>query len=802
MKKIRLLGSVLLLPVLLSACSTGSIGNPPPAPTAAPDGFEIKSVGTANVALGKLVLSDSASYAAPYNSACLVDGVQDSAGFGSEAGGAGETGGTGDVKNYFLVDLDKAYTVSSVKLYPIKGEEFKFPAKMTVLVSPDGIDYTKAGTCSPSGKAAEIKVKAYNTRFVKVEVNEYGDGQTLYSVGEMEVFGEIDNTENIVLSKPALWMDQGATEALTATYRVPSYAGESISYSSSDESVASVDPASGLVTAVAPGTAVLYASDGKNRTECPVKVKDPAPAFRIGAYYNAAHGTVSEETVQWLSEFGLDYIEIDHGYDAARNNVQSWLVRKAAALGVGSVVSDSLRNTALQAPDDELVSRASRYKNTEGFMGFMIWDEPLEVAPYGRVTRLLSSLSFEAIVNVNLSPEETPDKLSDKIYQYMAAVQQEGILYLTYDQYPYAAGNKDFASNVYASLNAMRKAGLAYHTDTGYYIQAFESSIVRKSTDRELLYNMSVGVAYGMKNFKWFTWFTPASYFTEAILNLDSQKGDMFAGGAAVNRKLHALSPYLADSDAVAVYHADRAPSTDPLPDDFPLGFEKREKVIVSVFRDRSTGNYRIGVVNKEFNSDESKTVKIGVGSLSGLYVVDSDGNRTEAAAADGTLELTLAPGDIKLIELPAGTVIPVETPENLAKNAGVWASSSVTSEASVSPFRAVDGSTRIGYWKSAPGIKDRFLTLLLPETCEFNEIDLYSANIRSVVGENFPSRVDIYISEDNETYTLLKSVELNRDSRPFTVSFDPVKARYVKFAFEDSDVQIEIAEIEIYRRP
>lgn len=798
MKKIWLIGLCVFLPLLLAACSGGVIGKPPAAPTAAPDGFEIVTAGTVNVALGKLVLSDSSSYSGSYNSVNLVDGVVDGNGFASE------TGASGSVKNYFLVDLDKAYTLSSVKLYPVKGEENKFPAEMTLLVSSDGSKYTKAGTYragkSSSSDGAVFEMTAYSIRYVKVEVNKYGNNQDRYAVGEMEVYGEIDNTENITLSKPALWMDQGAQETLTASYRVPEFAGNKIEWRSSDESIVSVDKESGVVTAKAPGDAVIYASDGKNRTECPVKVKDPAPAFKIGVYYNAAHGTVSEETIAWLSEFGLDYIEIDHGYDSKQNNIQDWLVRKAAKLGVGSVITDGMRYTVLTDSDEAILSHYAQYKNREGFMGFMIWDEPIDVAPYGRVTRLLSSLDFSAIVNVNLSPED-PGKFDEKVYAYMAAVQREGITYLTYDQYPYVAGDTSFAPNVYYSLNAMRKAGLAYHTDTGYYIQAFESAIVRKSSDSELLYNMSVGVAYGMKNFKWFTWFTPVNYFTDSILNANSQKGDMFAGGTVVNKKLHALSPYLANSDAVAVYHTDKTQFTDPLPDDFLLGIEDNGKVIVSVFRDRDTGNYRIGIVNKAFNTAENKTIKISTGSLSGLYVIDSDGNRSEAQITNGILELTFAPGDIKLIELPAGTSISVQKPENLAQNAGVFTSSSAKTDATISPYKLVDGKTNSGYWKSAAKSTDRFITILLGDTYEINETVIYSAKTAAAEGANFPTHVDIYASEDNENYTLVKSVDLNNEERPITVSFDAVKARYVKYVFADSDNQIEVGEIEIYNR-
>lgn len=155
--------------------------------------------------------------------------------------------------------------------------------------------------------------------------------------------------------------------------------------------------------------------------------------------------------------------------------MKSWLVNKLAGYGIGSVIPDSMRYTITEEQDETIIERYSAYKNQEGFVGFMIWDEPITVAPYGRPARLLSQLGFDAIVNVNLSPED-PGKFDEKIYDYMSAVNMEGLKYLTYDQYPYAAGRKDFAPNVYYSLDALRKAGLAYNSDTGCYLQAFESA--------------------------------------------------------------------------------------------------------------------------------------------------------------------------------------------------------------------------------------------------------------------------------------------------------------------------------------
>lgn len=788
-----------LLFSFVAGCS-GNKENVYPGGTYTMDDFEVVNVGTANVALGKLVLSNSSSYAGVYNSAYAVDGEKNNKGFGS-----GDLPYAEEADSYFTVDLDKAYNISEVKLYPVAGDESAFPSKMNVLVSSDGKNFTKKDDYSGKNASSDgisFKVDADNVRYVKVEVKAFGSGMptaagtAYYSIGEIEVLGVIDNTENLTLSKPALWMDVGAEEALSATYKVDSVKGDKIEWSSSDEGIVIVSE-SGVVTANAPGNAVIYAFDGKNKTECPVKVKNNEPSFTIGVYYNANHGNVTEETIQWLKDFGLDYIEIDHGYDVNGNNVNDWLIRKAAKLGVGTVMSDSMRYTVINDTDEAIIENYSKYKNREGFMGFMIWDEPIDVAPYGRVTRILSQLDFDAIVNVNLSPED-PGKFDEKVYEYMSAVGASGFKYLTYDQYPYTAVGKDFATNVFYSLDSMRKAGLAYNTDTGCYIQAFESGITRASSKNEQLYQMSVSMAYGMKNFKWFTWFTPVKYFTDAVLDINSGKGVMFDGGVIVNGKIHALSPYLANTDAVNVYHLDMTSLADKMPEDFALGFDKA-KAIVTVFKDRDTGRETIGIVNKNFNVEEDTVITVNVEALNTdeLYIIDSDGNRAKAEIKNGSIELTFAPGDIKLIELPEGASVLSEKEDktNLALNAGVWASSSVlegTSSYNVAAFKLVDGNVRRGYWKPAANDSVKTVTLILDGKQDISSLRIY----KSGNGNEGTFPTSVKVSFDG---TQVDEGELELKDDTFAVIKISGEAEYVTFDFSASSGQIEIGEIEIY---
>ncbi len=769
--------------------------------------FKAEAVGVGNVAVGKLVLSDSSDRSTPdlYDSSYMVDGVQNANGFSSVADTSRRC------NHYFLIDLGKSYEISEVRLYPATEHESSFPSKINVLVSSDGSDYREVGaysagsTDSVGADGIGIVFQAQDARYVRFDVTGYGsctdnasDGKSYrYMIGEAEVMGVVMSDENLSLGTPGMWMDTGHTGSFEPHYLVSEAAGREIEWFSSDDSVVSVDKTTGLITANSAGRATVYAFDGRNQTTADIVVKDDTPAFQIGIYYNANHGVVSETTADWLCDFGLDYIEIDHIFDSNGNNIQTWLVNRLAERGVGAVMFDNIRYSVLDLDDEAIRDHFMKYENTYGCKGFMIWDEPLSVAPYGRVTRILSDLGFDAIVNVNLSPEN-PGAFDEKIYEYMSAVGMEGIKYLTYDQYPYAKTGQDFSAIVYSSLDSMRRAGLAYHTDTGFYLQAFEGPATRKSSDSELLYNMSVGMAYGNKNFKWFLWFTPHKYFTDAILDWDSQKGDMYDGGVMVNSKIHAMSPYLANTDAIEVYHTDATPYTEAVPNDFIFQFDSGTSAIVTVFRDRTTAQNYIGIVNKRFSSADPTSIRFTYTGSETLTVINSDGETSSITATDGKFTVTLAPGDILLIKMDPDLDLLIRPDGNLALHAGVWASSSEYAGTTVSVYELVDGSLTGGCWRSAKddGDQERSVTLLLSDQLTLSELTLYAYGS----GDACPESVCVYVSSDHIEYRqVTQAVPITLDShKSFTIELDQVQARYIKLVFGSSAPQIELAEIEI----
>ncbi len=84
--------------------------------------------------------------------------------------------------------------------------------------------------------------------------------------------------ENVTLDKTSLDLNVGSTEQLTATVNPANATNKTVTWQSSDESVATVD-ADGKVTAHTPGTATITATAGGQSATCTVTVKDNAPAI-------------------------------------------------------------------------------------------------------------------------------------------------------------------------------------------------------------------------------------------------------------------------------------------------------------------------------------------------------------------------------------------------------------------------------------------------------------------------------------------------------------------------------------------
>lgn len=153
----------------------------------------------------------------------------------------------------------------------------------TSLTLTEGDTYTIVATLDP--KDASIGKPAWTSSNSDVAVVDADGKVVALKAGTTKVTASADGVSAscdvtveakyipvilLSLDKTELSMIEGETETINATVEPEDATNRNVVWSSSDASVASV--ANGVVTAVAPGTAVITATAGEKSAECPVAV--------------------------------------------------------------------------------------------------------------------------------------------------------------------------------------------------------------------------------------------------------------------------------------------------------------------------------------------------------------------------------------------------------------------------------------------------------------------------------------------------------------------------------------------------
>ena len=137
------------------------------------------------------------------------------------------------------------------------------------------------------------------------------------AVCSVEVSAPIEVT-NVTLNKTAIELTAGFSETLTATVEPDNATDKTVTWSSNDKTIATVD-ANGKVTAVAEGTATITATAGEKSATCTVKVNKVIDVTSITLNYTALTlyegysyslsadvkpDDATDKTVTWSSEIG------------------------------------------------------------------------------------------------------------------------------------------------------------------------------------------------------------------------------------------------------------------------------------------------------------------------------------------------------------------------------------------------------------------------------------------------------------------------------------------------------------------
>ncbi len=776
-------------------------------PTWAPPSEE--KLGLANVALGCPVITNDCMNASNQN---LTDG-DPTTDYSTER--YRET----EMRTFpyeVVVDLTRSYPVSGIRIRNSEKNASYGYQEFKVEVSEDGITYTQVAThanATETNVGLELTFDA-SARFVRIVSTDIGK-KSAYRItyAELEVLSEITNYDNLLPNKRALVMQPGATDVLTASYRL---SGEgNIRFHSSDSAVVTVDEVSGAVTAVGNGEASLYITDGKNCTPVPVTVKTPVPAYRISTFYLPNCAPVTREGMAQLKEAGIQYLENCRAYDKFGNLTTEYIRVWAADYGMTASICDPVHGTAwLEKTDEEIRAIVAKYKNLPGFGGMYILDEPLYANQYARVYNAMLAEDPFCLPHLNLLPGGMTD-FHGYVSDYVATVGGDNLKSLSYDNYPFGVAPGSFNTLVYNTLDEIRKTGLAYGVDTGYYIHAMGiHNAYRVPTDSEMLYHTALGVAYGMKDFKWFVWYTPpysgsGEHFITGIISPDGTESEIYGGVKAANALLGTLSPYLANTNAAEVYHTGQNEGT-ALPSDFCIQPAASARLVISVLVDKESGCQYLVVVNKAMN--DAKSVSFTLTDIALTTLTDlTSGKASDVTIQNGSFTLDLPAGGLCLLALPesydARCVTPVSendgTSESLLHGHGASVSSSVGM--GTFAYMLTDGKlTSTGWATDDATAETAWIVYDLKQPKTFNRVDIYPLGDTSFMGICFPKALSVWVSNDGKTY---REIASRTDIDVFaweSITFEETTARYIRISIDRmstilSKPHAEIGEIEVY---
>jgi hypothetical protein len=493
-------------------------------------------------------------------------------------------------------------------------------------------------------------------------------------------------------------------------------------------------------------------------------------------------------------------------YDPYGNNTSPYTLFLCRERGMAYQVPDEeLRGKLPNIAHEELIRVVQKYEHRAGFYGIFLRDEPAdEYAQYAELVRVVNTYNphIEAYLNQypNGSNNEVYDRKMNFYYQEVAAISggNHGRLnYISFDHYPFMEGG-GFDNSVFASLNAQRESGLLYNCGTAYYLQCYWN---RTLTPTEQMYNASMGIAYGMKKFQWFTAFYIFS-------PQDLSPMPMYDGVVAANAYIKTVEPVLGFSDAIEVYHTDEIAWNETLPSDFVFTHVSGGEAIYSLFEALDgSGKQHIVVTNKNYAADGVETFVIKVADgLRDLKLLDlNDGQmKPLTVAADGTITLTVNPGQCAVIELPDDfdASRPDPDTDNLAINRPAYVSSTAAdywADRNQASNYMTDGDVSDMGWNPNADDEAPWIKVDLGEVYEISRVKItMTKSIWNRRCKNFT----ISVSEDGVNFTEVTRVtdfEWSNKTKCAEFTFDAVNARYVRFDVHPDVAGRSFGEIEIF---
>ena len=576
-----------------------------------------------------------------------------------------------------------------------------------------------------------------------------------------------------------------------------------------------------ILLAVTAGIAVPAAADGGGETVEKEKF-DFNKNILISIFWPPTSQYINDEQYKYMADAEIDWV-LGAGDGIGSKADQMKMLELCSKYGIGMCVGDDRFGGNLLNYKPEKIKRlVDEYKDVPGAYGYYMLDEPYNPNTFFEAYKALKEADPDGYMHLNFLPGHAYP--SYEIYESqmndwlkLCATTGHPQEYLMYDMYPFGLAKNSISRGVMMqNLESVRKVGLANDVKTAMYIQSVSQTVAFRSLNREeTLFEFNIGLAFGIKQFSYFTWFTPYNRnepFDDGIITHTGVPNPKYEFICEIDHLIHNVGKTLINLDAYGVYGSSNGyGAVNLLPNDFFLKVNGKSDLTVSYMKDKTTGRNYCMIVNNYFTIKQKVNLEFTEDFDKLQYVSYEDGELHDFEKTGNTAEISLGKGEALILALPEGydysakhikTYAPAD---NLARDAQITCSSSVGANGWYMDYLN-DGrrftSASVNGWSSASATGLDTVTVDFGQPLDFNRIDLYPARNGENYGQYIPNSFTVSYSDDGGSWTPIakaSGLQIKENSAP-SLKFDKVNARYIKIEITGcTGKKSQLCEIEIY---
>lgn len=577
-----------------------------------------------------------------------------------------------------------------------------------------------------------------------------------------------------------------------------------------------------LLTVFAAGALTPAALSGEQKEKAEKPAFDFNKNILISIFWPPTSEYINDEQYKYMADAEIDWV-LGTGDGIGSKEDQLKMLELCSKYGIGMCVGDNrFGNRLLNYKPDKIKKLVEEYKDVPGAYGYYMLDEPYNANVFIDAYSALKEADPNGYMHLNFLPGHaypSYEIYESQINDWLRLCAETGYPqeYVMYDMYPFML-SKDSINRtlMMKNLDSVRKTGLLNNVKTGMYIQSVSQTQAFRSPNREeTLFEFNIGLAYGIKQFSYFTWFTPYNReapFADGIITHKGVPNKKYEFICEIDKMMHNVGKTLINLDALEVYEsANTYDAAELIPDDFFVHTKGKSDLTISYLKDKHTGRNYCMAVNNLFTRSQSVSLVFSddIGALQ--YLSYEDGELYDLAKDGNTVNAELDKGEAVIIALPEGYdysekhVKTYAPSDNLASDAVISCSSSVGAEGwymdNLNDGRRF-AATGANGWRSSSKNGLDTITVDLRQTQKFNRIDLYPAGVGDHYGASMPSGFTVSYSDDGDNWRVIataKDLTIHDNSAP-SLRFDRIYGRYVKIEISEcNNNRSELCEIEIY---